>query len=315
MKDEKRIFWGHTSWRSCRRGGSCMFPHSVMPAKNSPWLIRAQLAKRGGHRAHARIAPGAVPGYIDAIRETRIPKGGDVPAPAQKIWKPKQPTKKPAPADWQRDGTIYIVVNPAVGPVPSDFSNIGFASLEGDTGQLVDGPDEWTSVKEDAFAIPWRDRSALSDRQAALESWRDRHRPILQVNIEPWVMVYMDQSTKEFPMGVLKQSLAELSKKGSSKQRILPAYALVSLTQTKDGEHRATQSYWGLVQRRGDFASKELAIACFHFQVVDFSDSIPISESLMRSNCNTENAERNQCVLLHLAAGMLWGETGRKTCT
>ena len=32
----------------------------------------------------------------------------------------------------------------------------------------------------------------------------------------------------------------------------------------------------------------------------------------MRSTGNTENVERNQCVLLHLAAGLFWNESGRK---
>ena len=63
--------------------------------------------------------------------------------------------------------------------------------------------------------------------------------------------------------------------------------------------------------RHGDFTAQELSIACFRFQVIDFGDSIPIQDALMRSTGNVGNVERNQCVLLHLAAGILWNESGR----
>ena len=44
----------------------------MMPTKNLHWLIKAQLAMRGGHKSHVRIAPDAVPGYIAALRETNV---------------------------------------------------------------------------------------------------------------------------------------------------------------------------------------------------------------------------------------------------
>ena len=49
----------------------------------------------------------------------------------------------------------------------------------------------------------------------------------------------------------------------------------------------------------------------FRFHAIDFVDSIHIQESLMRTTWNIENVERNQCVLPHLEAGMLWSESGR----
>ena len=70
LKDDKRIFWGHTSWRSRPRGSNCSFAHCMMPTNNLRLLIKAQLAKRGGRKSHARISPDAVPGYIASLRET-----------------------------------------------------------------------------------------------------------------------------------------------------------------------------------------------------------------------------------------------------
>ena len=198
--------------------------------------------------------------------------------------------------------------------VPSDFVNICVTGMEEDMGKLVNGTDDWASFNENVRAIPWHDRSVLSDRQVALETWRGRYQPILQVDIEPWAVFYMAQPRKGFSMELLKGGggLGELSKNGTSKQRILPDDALISLTRTKDGEPRVAHSYWGLARRRGDFTAQALTIACLQSQVIDFGDSTPISAYLMRRTGNTENIERNQCVLLHLAAGMMRGETGRE---
>ena len=86
---------------------------------------------------------------------------------------------------------------------------------------------------------------------------------------------------------------------------------LTYLDQLKDGHQKETQSYRGKVLKHGDVTAQELPIACFHFQVIDFGDSIPIQDALMRSTGNVENVERDQCVLLHMAAGILWNESGR----
>ena len=92
MKDEKRIFLDHTSWRSCHRGMNCSFAHCMMPTENFHWLIKAQLAKRGGRKSHVRIAPDAVPGYIAALRETNVVGDGKVKRPNTLALKPKSTT-------------------------------------------------------------------------------------------------------------------------------------------------------------------------------------------------------------------------------
>lgn len=61
----------------------------MIPTKNLHWLIRAQLAKRGGHRPQVRIAPDAVPGYIAALRETNSGGYGEERAKPSHVWKPK----------------------------------------------------------------------------------------------------------------------------------------------------------------------------------------------------------------------------------
>ena len=115
-----------------------------------------------------------------------------------------------------------------------------------------------------------------------------------------------------FPPELLKEASTSLSEKGFSKQRLLDGEGLEYLDQTKDGHQKETQFYWGKVLRHGDLPAQELPIARFHFQVIEFVDSIPIQGALMRSTGDIENVGRSQCVLLHLAADMLRNESGRR---
>ena len=312
LKGDRRICWDHTSWRSCPRGQSCAFAHCMMPTKNLHWLIKAQLAKRGGHKSHVRIAPDAVPGYIAALRETNLVGDGQGKTPNKPSWRPKA-SGIYVP---KQDGDCVAVdpgsSNPSVGNIPPDFIDVGFTAMEKELDSLVHGNDSWTAVVDPLAFIPWHDRAALSDRQVSLESWWDQHQPQLHVDIEPWVMFFMDKSGAHFSKDLLLQALDSLKTQGSSKQRLLAGESIHLINSIQDGFQRETQSYWGVIHKHGDFTAQELTVACFHFQVIDFGDSIPLTEALMRSTGNIDNVERNQCVLLHLAAGLLWNETGRK---
>ena len=113
-------------------------------------------------------------------------------------------------------------------------------------------------------------------------------------------------------MDLLRKALSDLSKQGSPKQRLLAEEGQSYLGRAKDGHQTETQSYRGKVLRRGDFSAQELSIACFHFQVIDFGDSIPIQDALTRGTGNVENVERNQCVLLHLASGIFGMNQGAR---
>ena len=123
-------------------------------------------------------------------------------------------------------------------------------------------------------------------------------------------MFSTDRPGKPFSWNLPLETAKSLAATGTSKQRILPIEYLGNLSKHDDGLQMITQSYCEIAQMRGDFASRELADACFHFQVIDFGDSNPLREAMMRSTGNVENVERNQCVLLHLAVSMLWNESG-----
>ena len=285
----------------------------MMPKKNLHWIIKAQLAKRGGRKPHVRIAPGAVPGYVAALRETNQVGDGANKRDGPLIWQPKHTSGKVQKTDGDASTNSQNFTNPAAGLIPPDFVDVGFKSLGKDSEALVSGLGAWAVPVEPESFISWHDRSVLTDRQLALESWWDQHQPQLHVDIEPWVMYQMGKSGDAFSKATLDSAMDTLSKRGSPKQRLLESEAVLITGATGDVFKRETQSYWGAVHRHEDFTAQELTVACFHFQVIDFGDSIPLTSALMRSTGNTENVERNQCVLMHLAAGLFRDESGRKT--
>ena len=95
-------------------------------------------------------------------------------------------------------------------------------------------------------------------------------------------MYYADRSGKNRLNDLFADALAELSKKESPMKPLLALEDHEFPLQVMDGHQRVTQSYWGEVHRRVYFAARELTIARFHFQVIDFSDSMPLQEALMR---------------------------------
>ena len=58
-----------------------------------------------------------------------------------------------------------------------------------------------------------------------------------------------------------------------------------------------------------DCTTQDLAISPLCFTVVDYGDLIPLSEQLQRIIGRTQKGERNQCVLLHLAAALVQSES------
>ena len=213
----------------------------MIPTKNLHWLIRAQLAKRG-HLPQVRIAPGAAPGHIAALRETNSGGDGKDHTKPPKIWKPKVV----GPGVGHRvGGNVTPHLNPAVGAIPPDFSDIGYTALESKLDQLVHGADEWTDQIPPGQLIPWRCRSVLTSRQTTLEAWWDQIQPRIDINIEPWIMRYVDSATEPFSMDLLRKALVDLATQWSFKQRLMAEEGLALLGRIKDGRREKTQSYWG----------------------------------------------------------------------
>ena len=62
----------------------------------------------------------------------------------------------------------------------------------------------------------------------------------------------------------------------------------------------------------GGCEAQDLSIGPLHFDAADYGDTIRTSERLRKATINVEKAEANQCVLLHLADGVMWNRNGRR---
>ena len=57
---------------------------------------------------------------------------------------------------------------------------------------------------------------------------------------------------------------------------------------------------------------QDLRVGNINFKAVDFGDTIRLSERTRAQIQNANAVGWNQCVLIHVAAGTLWGRSGRK---
>ena len=62
----------------------------------------------------------------------------------------------------------------------------------------------------------------------------------------------------------------------------------------------------------GDCEALDLPIGPLHFKSIDYGDTIRVSDRLRKATTNLNNDEENQCVLLHLVAGVMWRRNGRR---
>ena len=126
-------------------------------------------------------------------------------------------------------------------------------------------------------------------------------------------MYRMDQSGNDSAEETMIESLDTLSKQGSSKKRLQADESIASISNVLDGFRWGAQTCRGVVRRHGAFAAPELTIDCFHFQVIDFGDSTPLTVALMRGAGDAENVDRNQwsiCIWLPAYSG-IWQKEAR----
>ena len=150
-------------------------------------------------------------------------------------WKPHASHLSTTHNDWEAP-LGEMRTNPAARGAPGGFANIWYTASDAPLGRLVLGTDDCSHVDGSQMSIRWNDRPRLTDRKTALESWMDQPPPQLNTSVEHWAMRYMDSSGQPFSIDLLVESIAEFSKSGASKQRLLALGALDYSPQMKDGQ-------------------------------------------------------------------------------
>ena len=80
----------------------------------------------------------------------------------------------------------------------------------------------------------------------------------------------------------------------------------------RSGKQLHQQAVWGQHMTLDDCCTQELVISELCFTAVDYGDLIPTSEELQKILGFAQKEEKNQCVILHLAAALVRSEVGPK---
>ena len=129
----------------------------------------------------------------------------------------------------------------------------------------------------------------------------------------------MPESTTDLPSGdwmlnALGEASAFLTRTGSKKDAQRALAALAVLREVYPVMNRAGKSpsviYLGDQMTRIDYSPHPVSVGGLEWLSIDFGENLPLGDKLRKALSEGEKTERNQCVVLHLAAAYEWVRQG-----
>ena len=102
-------------------------------------------------------------------------------------------------------------------------------------------------------------------------------------------------------------ALDQLDAEGSSRDRAVVEQYRLSRKNTGSSHPLA----WGSMEKTEEYITQQLTIGELHFDVIDFGESAPLTESCRKMIVCPESSETKQCTILHWAAAIEWNEQRR----
>ena len=198
--------------------------------------------------------------------------------------------------------------NPVLPHAPEGFGDFDFTQSETRARQLYYASDEWADIRDaDGQAIFVEEED--QGQAEGPETWyRTQDRP-LPPNIEQFALNWLviNAEMKGWESGILR-ALEILIAEGAKK---MSQTALAELTVRQNEMHNRTGELppgisWAAVTDMGDVSAHQLRIGGLEFIVLDYGDrpNIPTKLRMLLNEWNT--LEKNQCSIIHLAAGIEW---------
>ena len=215
----------------------CARSHTTIRLAGLRWSIRAQLARRGGHNARPRIAPGSTDGYIQALR---VANDGDLENPIAMAtqWK----TKAGAPVA----AGIGRPRNPSIGKHPEDSADPDSTDLEKEMGELMYASKQWAYYYNKSTGVNWENAGRLAPEQRKVKDWMGaRSSPIsntMGVHILNDVVGKNDAPNSS----IVVETPTRIPQKGSPREKALADEDLVDMV-----SHSAGRSLISEMQRGG----------------------------------------------------------------
>ena len=116
---------------------------------------------------------------------------------------------------------------------------------------------------------------------------------------------------KPFSISTAGDTLKRLSQVGCEKGKRLAEQALIDLKRVSDGRQCPEGVLWGTRREWGLFVGQDVKMGSQRFDVIDFGENTLLSKSTQKAIGAVERKEKNQCVMLHLGAALMWQLKGR----
>ena len=200
--------------------------------------------------------------------------------------------------------------NHGAGRIPHDFLRFDPAGLETPLRELLHAEDKWTYV-EPIEGKEWTDDPNESEEEEKVRTLVSQSG--LCGNSAAFIRNRMMELSGTLPQRYA-MAVEEMKHTGPTymqEKKTLPR------SPEKVGEIQPKRKggviTWCRKIPLGDCEAQEVTIGNLHFRAIDFGDTVRLSERSKVALGNIDALERNQCVLIHTAAGTQWAREGGKT--
>ena len=148
----------------------------------------------------------------------------------------------------------------------------------------------------------------LSQRQKDIDEWWNLDHRMPDETVACYLRNWMDQNGTELDWDdAYDSALNMISQKGSSRDRKVVAKYRAERKET-GSLHQVT---WGKTAKTEEYITQQLCIGDLDFDVVDFGESIPLTDHCRKLITCPDYQENKQCTLLHWADAVEWNAQKR----
>ena len=187
------------------------------------------------------------------------------------------------------------------------FLRFDFTQLEPPLRGMLFNSDRWVEQKQDGDK-EWRIPSVMTQREVEVEE----HLHTAEINGDVGTYLRERMTISELLLAEIREiAKNDVELIGPSFMQASDGFSCEEQTGKTQKEHKG-EIVWGRRIPMGDCEAQDLSIGPLRYKALDYGDTIRVSERLRKATSNVEKVEINQCVLLHLVAGVMWNRNGRR---
>ena len=166
--------------------------------------------------------------------------------------------------------------NPAAPKHPLDLEMFDPTLMERAIFDITEASDEWLDVQPTTSLSAFGEEVELSARQQAIDEWWEQEDRLEDEVVACYIRNWIDQLGGEHSfMDAYELAMDQLSAEGSTRDRNIVADFRLSRKITG----RSHPLYWGCTAKTEEYITQQLTIGDLHFDVIDFGESVPLTEA------------------------------------